>query len=68
MREDSAVNIVNRAGYEATQILDPTMIFGGDRWRKQLLPIHEKDMCCFINLMPIMKWMNMQSNLRIKRG
>lgn len=35
-------NIVNRAGYEATQILDPTMIFGGDRWRKQLLPIHEK--------------------------
>ena len=42
VREDSAVNIVNRAGYEATQILDPTMIFGGDRWRKQLLPIHEK--------------------------
>lgn len=68
VREDSAVNIVNRAGYEATQILDPTMIFGGDRWKEQLLPIHEKGMCCFINLMPIMKWMNMRSNLQIKRG
>lgn len=42
VREDSAVNIVNMAGYEATQILDPTMIFGGDRWKEQLLPIHEK--------------------------
>ena len=42
VREDSAVNIVNKAGYEATQILDPTMIYGGDRWRKELLPIHEK--------------------------
>lgn len=42
VREDSAVKIVNMAGYEATQILDPTMIFGVDRWRKLLPPIHEK--------------------------
>lgn len=42
VREDSAVNIVNKAGYEAMQILDPTMIFGGDRWKKLLPPIHEK--------------------------
>lgn len=37
MREDSAVNIVNRAGYEATQILDPTMI---------LVEIDGENNCC----------------------
>lgn len=42
VREDSAVDIVNKAGYKAIQILDPTMIFGGDRWRKLLPPISEK--------------------------
>lgn len=68
MREDSAVNIVNRAGYEATQILDPTMILVEIDGENNCCRYMKKDMCCFINLMPIMKWMNMQSNLRIKRG
>lgn len=43
VREDSAVNIVNKAGYEAIQILDPTMIFGYDRWKELLPPIHESE-------------------------
>lgn len=43
VREDSAIALVKQAGYEATQILDPTMIFGGERWKKLLPQVTQKN-------------------------
>lgn len=41
VREDSAVKLVNQVGYGATQILDPTMIFGKELWKELLVPIRD---------------------------
>ncbi|CUM74693.1 Polysaccharide pyruvyl transferase [Anaerostipes hadrus] len=43
VREDSALSLVEQAGYSAVQILDPTMIFGGKRWKELTPKIKEKD-------------------------
>lgn len=37
VRENSAVDIVRKSGKESFQILDPTMIYGGDNW-KRIIP------------------------------
>lgn len=43
VREDSAMELLNNMGFDANQVLDPTLLLGGSIWKEYMKPIKAKE-------------------------